>query len=314
MSLEVSPATPEDAAELCAVIHASFAARPPVDPPPAALAETTESVATRIREVGGMIARVDGQVVGGLLFAEHGPLLALERVCVDPARQQGGVASALVAAAEERAQGRGFEGLHIAARAELPATVRFWERQGYAVTGRNGPFLSMSKLFAVEATTTTAEATRALGERLARRLVAGDLVILDGDLGSGKTTFTQGLGAGLGVRGDVTSPTFVISRVHPSTVGGPALVHVDAYRLGGLAELEDLDLDTGLDEAVTVVEWGEGVAESLSDHRLEISLRRARGALAEASDESEGVDEPRRIRINPVGDRWVGAGLADLVS
>jgi tRNA threonylcarbamoyladenosine biosynthesis protein TsaE len=129
----------------------------------------------------------------------------------------------------------------------------------------------------VELSTTTAEETHALGLRLADVLRAGDLLILSGDLGAGKTTFTQGLGAGLGVRGDVTSPTFVISRVHPSTVGGPALVHVDAYRLHGLAELDDLDLDTSLDEAVTVVEWGSGVAEELADDRLEIEILRAHG-------------------------------------
>ena len=98
--------------------------------------------------------------------------------------------------------------------------------------------------------------------------------LLIGDLGAGKTTFTQGLGAGLGVRGPVTSPTFVIARVHPSEVDGPALVHVDAYRLGGLDELDDLDLDTSLDEAVTVVEWGEGLAEGLAESRLEVRIER----------------------------------------
>ncbi|MGO4245441.1 tRNA (adenosine(37)-N6)-threonylcarbamoyltransferase complex ATPase subunit type 1 TsaE, partial [Janibacter sp. RAF20_2_2] len=100
------------------------------------------------------------------------------------------------------------------------------------------------------------DATTALGRRLATLLRAGDLVVLTGGLGAGKTTLTRGLGAGLGVRGAVTSPTFVIARVHPSLVGGPELVHVDAYRLGGAAELDDLDLDSELDEAVTVVEWG----------------------------------------------------------
>jgi tRNA threonylcarbamoyladenosine biosynthesis protein TsaE len=97
--------------------------------------------------------------------------------------------------------------------------------------------------------------------------------VLTGSLGAGKTTFTQGLGAGLGVRGAITSPTFVIARVHPSEIGGPALVHVDAYRIGGIDELDDLDLDTSLDQAVTVVEWGEGLAEGLSDSRLERSSR-----------------------------------------
>jgi tRNA threonylcarbamoyladenosine biosynthesis protein TsaE len=112
-----------------------------------------------------------------------------------------------------------------------------------------------------------AQATRAAGLRFAERLEPGDLVILSGELGAGKTTFTQGLAEGLGVRGPITSPTFVLARVHPSLVGGPALVHVDAYRLGGLAELDDLDLDASIEDSVTVVEWGEGKAEALAEGR-----------------------------------------------
>ncbi|MFC7486420.1 tRNA (adenosine(37)-N6)-threonylcarbamoyltransferase complex ATPase subunit type 1 TsaE [Knoellia sp. CPCC 206453] len=139
---------------------------------------------------------------------------------------------------------------------------------------------------------TTADDTRAFGETLAAGLRVGDLVILTGGLGAGKTTLTQGLAAGLGVRGPITSPTFVIARVHPSLVGGPALVHVDAYRLGGLAELDDLDLDTSLEESVTVVEWGHGVAEELSDDRLEIVL------------EADPATESRTVTVTGHGDRW----------
>lgn len=117
-----------------------------------------------------------------------------------------------------------------------------------------------------------AEDTQAFGRRLGAHLRAGDLLVLTGDLGAGKTTLTQGIGAGLGVRGPVTSPTFVIARVHPSLVGGPALVHVDAYRLGSRVELDDLDLDADLEASVTIVEWGTGLAERLSESRLEISL------------------------------------------
>ena len=146
----------------------------------------------------------------------------------------------------------------------------------------------------------TADETRAIGRRLAGLLRGGDLLVLSGDLGAGKTTFTQGLGAGLGVRGDVTSPTFVISRVHPPLSGGPALVHVDAYRLGGLPELDDLDLDTSLDEAVTVVEWGAGVAEGLAEDRLEVDLRRAHG---------DEAGETRTLEITAVGSRWSGVEL-----
>lgn len=121
----------------------------------------------------------------------------------------------------------------------------------------------------------TAEDTRAWGERLGAVLRAGDLVVLTGDLGAGKTTLTQGIAEGLGVRGPVTSPTFVIARVHPSLVGGPALVHVDAYRLGGdLSQLDDLDLDTELERSALVVEWGEGAAERLSDDYLVVRLER----------------------------------------
>jgi tRNA threonylcarbamoyladenosine biosynthesis protein TsaE len=116
------------------------------------------------------------------------------------------------------------------------------------------------------------EATQAWGARLSALLRAGDLLVLTGDLGAGKTTLTQGIAAGLGVRGPITSPTYVIARVHPSICGGPDLVHVDAYRLGGLAELDDLDLDAALDTAVTVVEWGHGVAEHLSEDYLEVTL------------------------------------------
>ena len=118
----------------------------------------------------------------------------------------------------------------------------------------------------------TVEDTQAWGARLGALLEAGDLLVLSGGLGAGKTALTQGVAQGLRVRGPITSPTYVIARVHPSLVGGPDLVHVDAYRLGGLAELDDLDLEASLDEAVTVVEWGHGVAEQLSDDYLEVTL------------------------------------------
>ena len=109
-----------------------------------------------------------------------------------------------------------------------------------------------------------------LGRLLGLRLRAGDVVLLTGELGAGKTTFMRGLGEGMGVRGPITSPTFVIARRHPSLVGGPALVHADAYRLGSAGEFEDLDLDA--DDAVVCVEWGRDRAEGLSPRRLEIDI------------------------------------------
>ncbi|MFF8313991.1 tRNA (adenosine(37)-N6)-threonylcarbamoyltransferase complex ATPase subunit type 1 TsaE [Streptomyces lydicus] len=155
-----------------------------------------------------------------------------------------------------------------------------------------------------------------LGRRLAPLLRPGDLVLLTGELGAGKTTLTRGLGAGLGVRGAVTSPTFVIARVHPSLVGGPALVHVDAYRLGGgLDEMEDLDLDVSLPASVVVVEWGEGKVEELSDDRLHVVIGRAvggDGAERLAEHPEEDVDDVREVTVTGYGARWAEAGLPDL--
>lgn len=119
-----------------------------------------------------------------------------------------------------------------------------------------------------------ADAMRAVAARLAPDLRAGDVVVLVGPLGAGKTTFTQGLADGLGVTGSVTSPTFVIAREHSSSSGGPALVHVDAYRLSSLAEIDDLDLDAALDDSVTVVEWGEGLVERLTSSVIQIHIAR----------------------------------------
>ncbi|MGH3449721.1 MAG: tRNA (adenosine(37)-N6)-threonylcarbamoyltransferase complex ATPase subunit type 1 TsaE [Haloechinothrix sp.] len=121
----------------------------------------------------------------------------------------------------------------------------------------------------------TPEDTVALGHALGETLLAGDLVLLSGPLGAGKTVLTRGVAAGLGVAGRVSSPTFVIARVHPAGERGVPLVHVDAYRLGGdLAELDDLDLDTDLEHAAVVVEWGEGVADRLSSDYLLLRLDR----------------------------------------
>ncbi|AOS65747.1 tRNA (adenosine(37)-N6)-threonylcarbamoyltransferase complex ATPase subunit type 1 TsaE [Actinoalloteichus hymeniacidonis] len=121
-----------------------------------------------------------------------------------------------------------------------------------------------------------AEDTHELGRQLGGLARAGDLIVLSGPLGAGKTALTQGLGAGLGVVGRITSPTFVIARLHRAAPAGRgiALVHVDAYRLGGVGELEDLDLGFDLDQAVVVVEWGEGLAEALTEEHLLIRLDR----------------------------------------
>lgn len=164
------------------------------------------------------------------------------------------------------------------------------------------------------------EAMGELGVRLGRVLRAGDLVILTGPLGAGKTTLTRGIGEGLGVRGPVQSPTFVLARTHPSLIGGAPLVHVDAYRLAGPDELDDLDLD--FEGSVVVAEWGAGIVETRADW-VEIVIERPLGDSAAAgarvgahdaengaishedpADWSEALVEPRRITVTGYGARW----------
>jgi tRNA threonylcarbamoyladenosine biosynthesis protein TsaE len=290
---------PDDAETVHEVVHAAFGDRPPLDPPTAALAETVEQLEQRLAAAGGLLARVDGVPAGALVFDRAGSTMYLRRFGVVPSFRGHRVAAALVDAAVDAAEG--YDDLTVVAREELPETIRFWQRQGFREIGRSSPNVELRRpLRTAVHQVADAEAMRALGRSIAPQLGAGDLIVLTGSLGAGKTTFTQGLGAGLGVRGAVTSPTFVIARVHPSEIGGPALVHADAYRLGGVAELDDLDLDTSLDEAVTVVEWGEGLAEGLSESRLEVHIVR------------DDATDHRRVEITPVGPRWHALSLRGL--
>ncbi|MGW9415882.1 tRNA (adenosine(37)-N6)-threonylcarbamoyltransferase complex ATPase subunit type 1 TsaE [Arthrobacter cupressi] len=163
----------------------------------------------------------------------------------------------------------------------------------------------------------TADGTHALGAALGRVLEAGDLLVLTGELGAGKTTFTQGLAEGLGVRAGVISPTFVLVRIHPNLPdgprpGGPDLVHVDAYRLESAAEIDDIDLENTMDSSVTVVEWGRGRVEHLAESRLDIELHRPVGGAAGEAAAGDAVldfdtdddDEPRAIVFRGFGPRW----------
>jgi tRNA threonylcarbamoyladenosine biosynthesis protein TsaE len=303
--LSVREAVPGDAEVVRDVIRTAFEARPALDPPTAALAETVDSVRAALHHHGGLLCHVDGVAAGALLFADTGSALRLQRVSAVPRFQSRGVASAMVGVAEEVAAARGYDDVSLLARSELPDTVTFWRRRGYAEVSRAGTSLTLAKALPVQVRAPAADDAREAGRRLAGLLRRGDLVIATGDLGAGKTTLVQGIGAGLNVRGDVTSPTFVISRIHPSLVGGPALVHVDAYRLGDEAELDDLDIDAYVEDSVTVVEWGEGVAEGLSTDRLRVHLARRHGG----ADESDTGDDTREIFVTPVGARWVGAGV-----
>ena len=194
----------------------------------------------------------------------------------------------------------------------------------------NLPAAGTAPLWVQTLKVSTAEQTHALGAALAELLRAGDLLVLTGELGAGKTTFTQGLGEGLGVREGIISPTFVLVRIHPNLPdgprpGGPDLVHVDAYRLGSASEIDDIDLENTLDSSVTVVEWGRDRVEHLSESRLEVELHRSLGGAAaahaaggsaapdaEAPPYAESVldfdaeddDEPRTIIIRGFGPRW----------
>lgn len=170
---------------------------------------------------------------------------------------------------------------------------------------------------------TTADQTHALGAALGAELERGDLLVLTGELGAGKTTLTQGLGEGLGVRAGVISPTFVLVRIHPNLPdgprpGGPDLVHVDAYRLGSASEIDDIDLENTMDSSVTVVEWGRGRVEHLSESRLEVDLHRAVGLETQGPGaggpqpghpetldfDTDDNDEPRTIVLRGFGPRW----------
>lgn len=155
-------------------------------------------------------------------------------------------------------------------------------------------------------TVPTPEAMERLGATLAIQLRAGDVIVLTGELGAGKTTLTRGLGAALGVRGTVTSPTFVLARTHPREGAAP-LVHVDAYRLRDALELDDLDLDFA--GSITVVEWGAGLIDHLVDEWLAITIERPTGASSGATDDADpGVVEPRIVHVDGVGDRWADLG------
>jgi tRNA threonylcarbamoyladenosine biosynthesis protein TsaE len=299
----VRPAEPDDAPAVRDAIVEAFEARPVLDPPSTAADETEHSVREAIVSCGGVVAEVDGELAGALLLAHEADVLTLRRVSTRPAFRRRGVATAMATYAEEHAGALRSRVVALSARPELPDTVAFWRHRGYVTTGHRGHLVDLAKPAPVTVTLPDAQSTRRLGTALAGLLGAGDLVVLTGDLGAGKTTMTQGLGEALGVRGEITSPTFVIARVHPSTVHGPDLVHVDAYRLGGTVEVDDLDLDASVEESVTVVEWGEGKVESLAEDRLEVRLDREADGTGSAVD-AGGV---RRAVIRAVGRRWLEA-------
>lgn len=300
--LRVRAATTADAPAVYRLVVAAFRARPALDPPADALSETPQRIASEIDTRGGLVAESGSGIVGALIFGT-GPGLRLTRVSVDPGSRRQRIAARLVRAAEQLAAERGIALASLVARRELAGTGSFWCGLGYGeVDAERFPErdrvpwnLPLARAVPLSVSVPTEQQMRQLGQRLGGLLRAGDLVILSGALGAGKTTLTQGVGAGLRVRGPITSPTFVLAREHRSTDRGPSLVHVDGYRLGGSVELDDLDLDATADSAVTVVEWGAGIAEALRPDRLMITI--------------DGEDA-RTVRVDPVGGRWAFADLS----
>ncbi|MFP5417178.1 MAG: tRNA (adenosine(37)-N6)-threonylcarbamoyltransferase complex ATPase subunit type 1 TsaE [Actinomycetes bacterium] len=299
-ALAVRLAQPADAEALLALIHRAFRARPVVGEEPEALRDDLASVRDRLEHGSGYVAVVDGAPAGVIMVAPMGTHLRLGRVCVLPEHRRAGLASFLVGVVLEHQAAMGQESVQLLARREFPELQAWWARHGFVPVGEERNCIVMQRAIPVVAEVPDADAMRALGRRLARVLRAGDLVIASGDLGAGKTTLAQGLGVGLEVSGPIISPTFVLSRVHPSTVGGPAFVHVDAYRLGSFAELEDMDLEASLDEAVTLVEWGTGIAEGLASDRLDVDIRRG----------MDPADETRWVFLTPIGPRWSRDAIA----
>ncbi|GAC1325926.1 MAG: hypothetical protein NVSMB13_09900 [Mycobacteriales bacterium] len=296
MNAEMTECGPEVAEQVWTLAREAFAGNGVLDPPTGALRDTLEDVRADLAAYGGVVARAGSDVVASLRRRAEGDRLWLRRVAVAPGWQRRGLGAALMRTAIERAREQGFSEVAVRVRHVLPDNRAFYAALGFTEVGARDAWAELALPLTGAAVVATADEMRELGFRLAADLVPGDLVVLSGPLGAGKTVLVQGIAAGLGVSGRVTSPTFVLARVHRG--GRVPLVHVDAYRLGSGGEarlaVDDLDLDADAAEAVTVVEWGAGVVESLSPSRLDVHLERRE-------------DESRVVVVRPVGPRWAAS-------
>lgn len=292
MTLRVRPATVEDAAEVHAVTqaaYAQFAGR--LDPPTSALSETEEQVAAELAACPGLLVTDGGAVVAALrLRPGEGTVLWVRRVSVRPDRRRQGLAVLLLEATAAEAERRGAR-LRLGVRHVNRTGRALYDRAGWVPLARHDGWDELARPLPV--TVPTAPDMHALGRRLGGLLRPGDLVLLDGPLGAGKTLLSQGIGAGLGVREGVRSPTYTIVDEHrgadPVTGERRRLLHLDAWRLSSPGELDDLDLVT--EDAVTVVEWGVGRAEQLAPAHLLVRIERR-------------ADDSRTVLLLPRGGDW----------
>jgi tRNA threonylcarbamoyladenosine biosynthesis protein TsaE len=300
LEVALRPAEPADAAEMAAVIRAAFGARPRAGRPASGLTETADSVMAKLEQGGGFVGETDGRIAAVVLVRRDGPVARLARVCVLPGYQHHGLAVGLVRESALHLAAAGVVQIQAGVRREYPGLLQWWLDNDFEQIGEaeDDDLILVGRLAPQYLSVPDADEMRALGERIAAALRPGDVLIEAGELGAGKTTLTQGIGAGLRVDRPIISPTFVLSRVHPSLTGGPALVHVAAYRLGSWDELEDLDLDQTLADAVTVIEWGTGIAEPLAAERLEIDIRR-----------DDPASDVRQVFLTGIGPRWEGVRL-----
>lgn len=284
-----------DAAAMFDVIRSAFEARRPVDPPADALSDTVDDVASALRSGHGVCLELGGRLIACMLISVADGVATFRRVSVLPEHSGAGHAHQLIEGAASVAADLGCHTVELLTRREFPELLAWWQRHGFRVAREARDGYILSRPLPILLDVPTAGDMQELGRRIAALLRKGDVIIATGDLGAGKTTLAQGIGEGLEVQGQVTSPTFIISRFHEASAAGPSFVHVDAYRLGGGAELADIDLDESLEDSVTMVEWGEGMAEWLSDDRLEITIERGEG------------DDVRTVLLDGVGPRWGGA-------
>jgi len=294
VKISVRPATPRDVELVSRLTRDAVEAGAgfgPFDPGQ----ETTAELGAQLTAGAGLLAFAADRPLGVVRQwpdATHPSRLGwVGKLAATKQPRQGEVTAALLAAAADRGARAGRTALRAVVSRADSAGRQNLEAQGWQVLQPNGEWLTYGLPLA--RSVPDAAAMHRLGRALSRLLRAGDLVVLAGSLGAGKTTLAQGIGAGLSVQGRITSPTFVLAREH---AGRLPLVHVDAYRLGSLAELDDLDLDTTMLEAVTLVEWGDGLVESLTDGHLLVHLRRSQ----------DSVDERRWVVLRATGPAWTG--------